>query len=199
MADKPAHTSPRQDLRSVEDMVEECRPKLSSFVKGRVGNREDAEDVVQDVLYRLFRALADNAVQIENISAWMFTVARNTIFNLGRKKRETSMPAPHSADDGTGDTAGDDDIGETLFGGRCILPDDEYLRSLVWDELEAALDELPCEQRRVFEMTELEGFAIKDIAEATGIAAATLLSRKHYAVKHLRVRLAGLYNDIISF
>lgn len=195
MKDKNTRTADLHTTdRPVEEIVEECRPRLSSFVRRMVSNREDAEDVVQDVLYQLFRTLGENAMQIEKLSAWMFTVARNTIFNLGRKKRETALPHRTAADDYGGQWH--DGIDETLFEAGSPLPDDEYLRSLVWDELETALAELPEEQRRVFELTEFDGIPVKDIAEATGIATGTLLSRKHYAVKHLRTRLAALYEDI---
>ena len=93
------------------------------------------------------------------------------------------------------------EFSEVLFANDDLAPspETEYMRSLVWQELEAALDELPAEQRTVFELMELEGLSVKEVAEATGASANTVLSRKHYAVKHLRKRLEGLYNDILTY
>ena len=85
-----------------------------------------------------------------------------------------------------------------MFNNDNSTPETEYLRSLVWLELEAALSELPSEQREVFELTEMEGLSTKEVSEATGVPVNTLLSRKHYAIKHLRNRLEGLYRDIIE-
>jgi len=134
---------------------------------------------------------------IEQVSAWLYRVARNLIINRGVKKREEEMPVYRSND------AGDEvlsEFSEILFNNEASSsPETEYLHSLVWIELEDALAKLPPEQREIFELTELDGIPVKEISETTGVAVNTLLSRKHYAVKHLRKRLSGLYNDLVYF
>ncbi len=176
--------------------VSEYRPRLKSFIRQRVSNADDAEDILQDVLYQFARAAADVLNPIEQVGAWLYRVARNTIINRGKKKREAEMPY-YKANDGDDDILRD--FSEILFSGEAgsPSPETEYLRSLVWEELEKALSELPPEQREVFEKTEMEGFSAKEIAEMTGVGVNTLLSRKHYAVLHLRERLAQLYEELI--
>lgn len=130
---------------------------------------------------------------IEQISAWLYSVANNQIIDRSRKHKEVEMPYMKTNDD------------EDLFLSEVTSllldedasPETEYLRSLVWEELEAALEELPEEQRKVFELTELEGFSFKEISEATGVAVNTLISRKRYAVLHLRERLDDLYRELL--
>ncbi len=179
---------------NVGELVEEYRPRLRAFIRKRVANEEDAEDILQDVFYQLARTVESSLNPIEQVSAWLYRVARNMIINKSVKKREVALPTFRDDDS-------DDDIqrdfSEVLFGGFSAAPDDEYLRSLVWIELGNALAELPDEQREIFELTEFDGVPVKDIASLTGVAVNTLLSRKHYAVKHLRKRLAGLYEDLI--
>ncbi len=150
----------------------------------------------EDVFYQLVKTINHTAANpIEQVSAWLYRVARNLIINKGVKKREEELPVCR-------DDEGDDDIlkdfSEILFDKNASpSPETEYLRSLVWTELETALSEMPPEQRKIFELTELDGIAVKDISETTGITVNTLLSRKHYAVLYLRKRLAGLYKEII--
>jgi RNA polymerase sigma factor (sigma-70 family) len=122
-------------------------------------------------------------------------VARNAIINHSVKKREEAMPVCQNDES---DDVLPNDFSEALFSNETSpSPETEYLRSLVWTELESALSELPPEQRKIFELTELDGIPLKEIAQTTGIAVNTLLSRKHYAVLHLRKRLAALYNELI--
>ena len=123
-------------------------------------------------------------------------VVHNTIINTGIKKREDEWPVYR---DEESDSDVFEDFSEILFQDETTAPSPEmeYLRSLVWTELENALSELPPEQREIFELTELNGIPVKDISETTGVSVNTLLSRKHYAILHLRKRLAGLYQDII--
>ncbi len=178
----------------VEQLIVEYRPQLKAFIRKRVSNNEDADDILQDVFYQLIKTV-DNAMHpIEQVSAWLYRVARNLIINKGIKKQEEELPVYRNNED-------DEvlnDFSEILFDNETSpTPETEYLRSLVWTELENALSELPPEQREIFELTELEGIPVKEISETTGIAVNTLLSRKHYAVKHLRKRLADLYNDIL--
>jgi RNA polymerase sigma factor (sigma-70 family) len=133
---------------------------------------------------------------IEEVSAWLYRVARNMIINHTARKREEELPASRNDD---GDTEMLEDFSEVLFSDALSSPspETEYMRSLVWAELERALAELPPEQREIYELTELDGIPVKEIARTTGVPANTLLSRKHYAVLHLRKRMRALYDEII--
>jgi RNA polymerase sigma factor (sigma-70 family) len=181
----------RQD---VGQLIVEHRPKLKSFIRKRVRNSDDAEDILQDVFYQFLKTVENSMNPIEQVSAWLYRVARNLIINMSVKKSEMELPVYLS------DNSDDEvlnDFSEILFSNDST-PETEYLRSLVWAELENALAELPPEQREIFELTELDGIPVKEISKATGININTLLSRKHYAVKHLRKRLEGLYCDIVN-
>ena len=181
--------------QDVGQLIVEHRPQLKAFIRKRVPNKEDAEDILQDVFYQFLKTVENTMNPIKQVSAWLFRVAHNLIINRGVKKREVEMPVYRSdeSDDGILN-----DVSEILFGSETSpSPETEYLRSLFWIELEHALSELPPEQREIFELTEFDGIAVKEISETTGVAVNTLLSRKHYAVKHLRKRLAELYNDLI--
>jgi RNA polymerase sigma factor (sigma-70 family) len=183
-----------ESTKNVNELIAEHQSQLQSFIRHRVSNKEDAEDILQDVFYQLVKTVETALNPIENVSAWLYRVAKNTIINAGIKKKVYEMPAYHS------DESDDEimkDFSEILFN-ESTTPETEYLRSLVWTELETALSELPTEQREIFELTELEGIPVKEIAETTCVTVNTLLSRKHYAVVHLRKRLAGLYLDIIG-
>jgi len=157
------------------------RARLRSFIGKRVANPADAEDILQDVFYELVGA----ATPIEQVGAWLFTVARNRITDLFRKKKTEPFP---SNDDEDGSF---EDLLPSVDGG----PEAAYARRLLLDELDAALDELPAEQRSVFVAHELDGLSFNQISAATGVGLNTLLSRKRYAVLHLRKRLQAIHDE----
>jgi len=182
--------------RNLKELFAKYQPPLRLFIRKRVANEEDAEDILQDVFYKLIQAVNITMNPIGNVSAWLYRVTRNTIINSGIKKREKELPVFRDEETGNDELT---DFSEILFNDadNDSSPEMEYLRSLVWIELEKALSELPPEQREIFEMNELNGIPVKEISETTGVPVNTLLSRKHYAVLHLRKRLSGLYEDII--
>lgn len=179
---------------SVESVVHEYTPRLRQYIHRHLNNREDTEDVLQEVFYQLMRTTSGDMGMIERLPAWIFRVAHNAIINLTRKKREEEMPV-YADDDGY---SACEELSEALFCNDNPTPDIVYLRSLVWDELDTALAELPPGQREVFELNVFEGMPMKDISAATDVPLPTLLSRKHYAVKFLRARLGEIYNEIIN-
>ena len=185
----------KANSENLEKLIVEYHPQLKSFIRKQVNNKEDAEDILQDVFYQFIKTVQAALNPIEQVSAWLYQVTRNTIINQGTKKREEKIPVYQN------DESDDDilkDFSELLFNNESSpSPETEYLRSLVWTELEIALSELPPEQRDIYELTELDGIPVKEISKTSGVAVNTLLSRKHYAVKYLRKRLADLYNEII--
>jgi RNA polymerase sigma factor (sigma-70 family) len=180
-----------QDQR-IADVVTREQSRLRNFIRRRVPDPGDAEDILQDVFYRLVEANR-LLMPIDHVTAWLFRVARNRITDLFRRK----MPERFS------DTAirGEDDellSFEDLLPSLEAGPDALYARSILLDELELAIAELPVEQREVFVAHELEGRSFKELAKATGISVNTLLSRKRYAVLHLRERLRNAYDDFTN-
>lgn len=179
----------------IDEVVNQLGSRLKGFIRNRVNSSEDAEDILQDVFYEL--AEADQLMKpIEQVSAWLFTVARNRITDSYRKKK----PEPIA------ELQADNEDDEEIFSeidGLLISPEDspeiEYLKSLVWVELEKALAELPPEQRLAFELNELEGIPFKEISRITGESENTLISRKRYAVLHLRERLGTIYYELINY
>ncbi|MCM1151131.1 MAG: sigma-70 family RNA polymerase sigma factor [Alistipes sp.] len=173
------------------DVFEKYRHRLGAFIARRVPSQEEAEDILQDVFLRFVQTDAINPVS--QVAAWLFRAARNRIVDRRRKHREQPLPTLRHE----GDEAGMVDEITALLADDCSSPEMEYLRRLVWEEVAKALDELPEPQREVFCLTEIEGFSFRELADDTGIPVATLLSRKHYAVKHLRRRLADLYEALL--
>jgi len=185
----------KSNQKDVGSLIKEYHPQLKSFVNKHVDNKMDAEDILQDVFYQLIKTVEDTFNPIEHVSAWLYKVARNAIINRGKKKKEEELPMyqNNEAEDSILK-----DFSKVLFNNEISpSPEMEYLKSLVWKELESALSELPSEQREVFELTEMDGIPVKEISLATGISVNTLLSRKHYAVLHLRRKMADLYDAII--
>lgn len=178
-----------QRNNDIENIVVEYTPRLLGYIRSQVSSREDAEDILQDVFYQLARASGEGGSEIERVSSWLYRVARNSVLNFWRKKREIPLETEDEVCE---------DIAAALFNTSPDSPDTVYLRRLVWLELDSALADLPQEQSEVFCMTVFDGIPVKDISNATGIPVTTLLSRKHYAVKFLRTRFHELYDALIS-
>lgn len=162
--------------------------ELMSFIRRRVKSDADAQDIMQDVWYQ-FSAVV-NAEPIEQTGAWLYRVARNKITDKHRKKKELHLDDDYTSID-------DDDIDfKALLMVEGKTPETEYLRNLFWEQLFLALDELPVKQKQVFTWHELEDLPFSEIATRTGDNIQTLVSRKRYAVLHLRTRLKQLYEEI---
>ena len=169
------------------------RVKLRAFIRKRVARTEDAEDIFQDVLIELTE-MQRLMKPVEHIASWLFTVARNKITDLYRKKKPEFLE-----DTLNGYRKGDENryvLDDLLPQDSAFTAEDEVMRETIMKALMKSLDEMPEEQRQVFVWHELEDLSFKDIVEKTGLPINTLLSRKRYAVLFLRERLANLYNDI---
>src|SRR5437899_168 len=177
-----------QDQR-ISEVVKRERSRLRNFIRRRVPDPRDAEDILQDVFYELVEANR-LLMPIEHVTGWLFRVARNRITDLFRKKK------PESFSD-TAIEAEDDELLqlEDLLPSPDAGPEALYARNVLLDALELAIEELPVEQRDVFVAHELEGRSFKEIAAETGVSVNTLLSRKRYAVLHLRERLQNIYDE----
>jgi RNA polymerase sigma factor (sigma-70 family) len=185
----------RASSENLEELIVEYQPGLRSFIRGRINNKEDADDILQDVFYKFINTVQTALNPIEHASAWLYRVAKNTIINYGTKKREAKMPV--YANDENDDDGVINDFSEILFSiDASLSPETEYLRSLVWKELENALAELPPKQREIYELTEFYDIPVKEISQTTGVPVNTLLSRKHYAILHLREKMRDLYYEL---
>lgn len=178
----------QQDQR-ISEAVSRDEPRLRKFIRRRVADPRDAEDILQEVFYELVEANR-LLMPIEHVTAWLFRVARNRITDLFRKKKPVSFSDAAMADD-EGEVLGIEDLLPSPDAG----PEALYVRQALLEELEIALDELPREQREVFVAHELEGRSFKELSAETGVSVNTLLSRKHYAVLHLRERLRSIYDE----
>ncbi len=167
--------------RRISETFERERARLRNFIRKRVADPGDAEDILQDVFYELVEAT--RVKPLEQVTAWLFRVATNRIIDLFRKKKPETLTGE--------DWLTLDDLLPSPDAG----PDALYARGVLLDELDAALDELPEEQREVFVAHELQGRSFKALAEESGVSVNTLLSRKHYAVMHLRERLQEIYEE----
>jgi RNA polymerase sigma factor (sigma-70 family) len=166
--------------RLIAEAVERDQPRLRSFIRKRVLDIGDADDVLQDVFYELTQTYR-MMKPVEQVTAWLFRVARNRITDLFRRQKAVSLSEPVAEDEGLSL--------ENLLPSPDAGPDAIYARNLMLDALDDALNELPEEQREVFVAHELLGRSFKEMSEETGVGVNTLLSRKRYAVLHLRERL----------
>ena len=173
-------TDAREQDRRIADLVAREQSRLRRFIRRRVADPSDAEDILQDVFSALVEANR-LLMPIEHVTGWLFHVARNRITDLFRQSRTDRL----------GDL-------EDLLPSPDAGPEAAYAHGVLVDELELALDELPADQRAVFVAHELEGRSFKEIAAETGVSVNTLLSRKHYAVRRLRRRLQGIYDELVG-
>jgi RNA polymerase sigma factor (sigma-70 family) len=176
--------------RRISADIERESPRLRNFVRRRVADAADAEDILQDVLFELVESYRLPR-PVEDVGAWLFRVARNRIVDFFRKKRPEALAEIVAAG------AEGSDLGaiEELLPSTAAGPEADFARAVLIEELDAALNELPPEQREVFVAHEIEGRSFKEIAARTGVGVNTLLSRKHYAVLHLRRRLQVIHDE----
>jgi len=191
-------TSMNEQDRKISEIIAAERFRLRNFIRRRVPDPSDVEDILQEVFYELVEANR-LLMPIDHVTGWLFRVARNRITDLFRKKKTQTFS------DAAGKTYGDfgDEGGEVLRI-EDLLPSPDagpealYVRNVLLDELELAIDELPDEQREVFVAHELEGRSFKELSAESGVNVNTLLSRKRYAVLHLRERLQSIYDEFTN-
>ena len=183
-------TMAEERKQNITGVVQEYSSRLFGFIRKRVPTTADAEDVAQEVWYQFSRVV--DTEPIEQVSGWLFRVARNRITDRFRKKKEE-----HLEDFAYEDAEGDTFFQEILMADE-NTPETELLKELFWEELMTALEELPENQREVFVWNELEDQTFQEISDRTGINIKTLISRKRYAVQHLRKRLQVLYEEFFE-
>lgn len=184
-----AATMANGQKRNITDIINSYSKRLMGFIRKRVSNEADAEDILQDVFYQLM----GNTQPIEQLTGWLFAVTRNKIIDRSRKHKPELIDDIFISDD-------DEPINWTeFFADNKNNPESEFIKNLFWETLNNALNELPEEQRNVFIKNELEGISFKDLAAETGESVNTLLSRKRYAVLHLRERLQTLKNELLNY
>jgi RNA polymerase sigma factor (sigma-70 family) len=181
-----------QQDRQISETIAGEGTRLRNFIRRRVANEADVEDILQEVFYEL--VVANRLLMpIEYLTGWLFRVARNRITDLFRKKKPENFSDAAMEND-EGELLAIEDLLPSTDGG----PEAAYMRSVLLDELEAALAELPAEQREVFVAHEIEGRSFKEMAAESGVNVNTLLSRKRYAVLHLRGRLQNIHDEFVS-
>lgn len=185
--------SPKESDK-IGTVYKEERNRLLGYIRNRIPDGIEAEDILQDVFYQLTIGFRDIR-RIENLTAWIYKVADNRIIDRFRRKKPVSISYS--------DTAKDDDDGplslEEILPALGSTPEDEEIKELIWEAIEETLSELPEEQRSVFVATEFDGTGFKEISEETGILINTLISRKRYAVLALRERLTELYKLLKNY
>lgn len=175
--------------QQLSEAISRDEPRLRNFIRRRVADQAEAEDILQDVFYELIEAYR-MMKPVEQVTAWLFRVARNRIIDLFRRKSRENARAEASVSDEEEPLAL-----EELLPSPDAGPEAAYARGVLVEELDEALEELPEEQRRVFIDHELMGRSFNELAEESGVSVNTLLSRKHYAVLHLRKRLRDIYEE----
>jgi len=183
-------TMTEEQNHQISAAIEREQSRLRNFIRQRVGDESDAEDILQEVFYELVQAYRLMR-PVEQVGAWLFRVARNRIIDRFRKRRPEATRSHPSA----GEEEGEPFPWEELLPSPDAGPEAAFARKILMEEIDAALDELPEEQREVFIAHELEGRSFNDLAAATGVRVNTLLSRKHYAVLFLRRRLRAIYDE----
>ncbi|MDD4991400.1 MAG: sigma-70 family RNA polymerase sigma factor [Paludibacter sp.] len=178
-----------QKARSITSTIKQFNRKLFGFVRDKVKSTEDAEDILQDVWVQLSNL--NDIGDLENVSAWLYEVARNKITDKSRKKTNLALE----------DFSYENDEGEFNFKEILLLddtnnPDLAFFKELFWKEFQTAIDELPENQREVFLLNEMEDMTLQQIADQKGENIKTIISRKGYAVKHLRNKLNYLYEEL---
>ena len=180
-----------RSAQSVVKAVKDYGKRLFGFIRGRVRSDEDAEDIMQEVWYQLSSAV--DTTEIEQLSGWLYRVARNKITDKYRKRTTEPLDSMLHQDE-----EGSFDLSDILFA-EADTPETEQLKEIFWEELFEALDELPEAQRQVFVWNELEDQTLQQIADRTGENLKTIISRKGYAMKHLRKRLEALYAEYYEY
>ena len=176
--------------RQTSEIIAEERSRLRNFIRRRVPDPADAEDIVQEVFYELVEANR-LLMPIEHVTGWLFRIARNRITDLFRKKTPETF-SDRAVEGEDGELLQIEDLLPSPDAG----PEALYVRNVLFDDLESALDELPDEQREVFVAHELEGRSFKELSAESGVSVNTLLSRKRYAVLHLRRRLHSIHDEL---
>ena len=187
MSEIPSNWTITEQNQLISQALERDRPRLRSFIRKHVADTSEAEDILQDVFYELLEAYR-LMKPVEHVNAWLFRVARNRMIDLFRRSKLSSLNNPVSAEEEGGTL-------EDLLPSADAGPEAAYARSLLLDALDEALEELPAAQRDVFIAHELIGQSFKEISAETGLSVNTLLSRKHYAVVHLRQSLQAIYEN----
>jgi len=183
------YSTSEQKTNSISTTIQEFGEKLFGFVRKKVKTTEDAEDILQEVWFQLSN-LSDIA-ELDNVSAWLYEVARNKITDRARKKKNLSLE-----EYGYESEEGEFDFKEILLLDDTNNPELAFFKELFWKEFQQALDELPPNQKEVFILNEMEDLTLQEIADRQGEKLKTIISRKGYAVKHLRNKLSYLYNEL---
>ena len=183
------YSTSEQKTNSISTTIQEFGEKLFGFVRKKVKTTEDAEDILQEVWFQLSN-LSDIA-ELDNVSAWLYEVARNKITDKARKKKNLSLE-----DYGYESEEGEFDFKEILLLDDTNNPELAFFKEIFWKEFQQALDELPPNQKEVFILNEMEAMTLQEIADRQGEKLKTIISRKGYAVKHLRNKLSYLYKEL---
>jgi len=180
-----------KDRKKIGKTYTEEHKKLLGYIRKRIPEHYEAEDILHDVFYQLTRGFNELS-RIENLTSWLYTVANNKIIDRFRKKKNQSV---YFSFNNEGNEDGSLSLEEILLD-LSVTPEDEELKQIIWETIDKTLDDLPDEQREVFIMHEFEDMSFNEISQLTGLGVNTLISRKRYAVLELRNRLKYLYNHL---